>query len=231
MRIKVITSLISIHLYLQKLSERLQLRTSILPPNHVIKFLLEKRYAVDSHPYHENMTFKQCSKIRSSVTNANNWLSRIFPPFDSLNSEFFSGLRLIDTFSSHFSFYKADHCNKENKAAYCCKLDDLAFNSLSDLYTIIVSSNASIRNNIATSITHIYSFSSPIKKTLHHAIDITTTEAESDVRLIMLFKFLISLISLLSLILYIWCKELNICPTLLNSGIVLMMKNSLFMYW
>ena len=63
-------------------------------------------------------------------------------------------------------------------AAYCCKLDNFVFNTLSNSNSVIVVSNASIRNYITTSITHIYSFSSPIKKTLHYTIDITSTEAE-----------------------------------------------------
>lgn len=44
--------------------------------------------------------------------------------------------------------------------------------------TIIVVFDTSIRNNIATSITHVHSFNNSIKKTLHHAIDITLIEAE-----------------------------------------------------
>jgi len=181
MRIEAITSLIHIYLHLQKLSGRFQLRTSIFPSNHVIKSLLGKRHIIDSHSYHfslENMTSKQHSKIKSSVTDANNCLNRIFPSFDSLNSKFSSGLRLIDTFSSCFSFHKANCCNKENKAAHCCKIDDLVFNASSNLYTIIVVSDASIRNNIATSIAHIHSFSSLIKEMLYHAVDITMIETE-----------------------------------------------------
>jgi len=43
---------------------------------------------------------------------------------------------------------------------------------------VIVTSDASIKNNVTTSISHIHSCSSPIKKTLHHAINVTMTEAE-----------------------------------------------------
>ena len=43
---------------------------------------------------------------------------------------------------------------------------------------VIVISDASIKNNVATSITHIYSFNSLLKKTLHHTISITSTEVE-----------------------------------------------------
>jgi len=43
---------------------------------------------------------------------------------------------------------------------------------------VIVVSDASIRNNVAISITHIHSYSKPVKKTIHHAINITITKAE-----------------------------------------------------
>jgi len=124
------------------------------------------------------MISKQYSKIKSSITDTNNCLNRIFPSFNSLNSKISPESRLINTFSSHSSFHEADCHNKENKAVYCHKLNDLMLNASSDLYTIIVVSDASIRNNITMSITHIHSFFSPIKKTLHHTIGITMTEAE-----------------------------------------------------
>ena len=47
--------------------------------------------------------------------------------------------------------------------------------------SVIVVSNASIKNNIATSIAYIHSYFNPIKKTLHQAINIITTEAELSV--------------------------------------------------
>ena len=134
MEIKAIASLISIYLHLQKLSIRLQLRTFTLSSNHTIKFLFEKRHIISSHLHQlllENITSNQCLKIKSSVTDTNNHLNRIFPSFHSLNSELSPGSRLINIFSSYFSFYKADCYNKKSKAAYCHNLDNLVFNTLS----------------------------------------------------------------------------------------------------
>jgi len=51
-------------------------------------------------------------------------------------------------------------------------------NALFDLSIVVIVSNASIKNNIAMSIAYVHSFNSPLKKTLYHAINITTTEAE-----------------------------------------------------
>jgi len=44
-------------------------------------------------------------------------------------------------------------------------------------YALIVT-NISIRNNVATSIAHIYICNRPVFKTLHHTVNITSTEAE-----------------------------------------------------
>ena len=50
-------------------------------------------------------------------------------------------------------------------------------NSSSPSVAIIVS-DASIKNNVAISIAYIHVFDKPLMKTIHHAIHITSTEAE-----------------------------------------------------
>jgi len=105
-------SLIPIPFYLRKLSSHDQLQTATLSHNYAIKLLLERRHTsfLKSHYLSlENMTSKQQYKIKSSISDANSQLNRIFPSFDFLNNEFCLGSRLIDSFSSHFLFYKADH--------------------------------------------------------------------------------------------------------------------------
>ena len=47
-----------------------------------------------------------------------------------------------------------------------------------DLYSIIVISDTSIENNVATSILHIHSNINSIKKTIYHAVNITSTKAK-----------------------------------------------------
>ena len=179
--IETIASLIPIHLHLQKLSRRHQFRTSTLPTNYAIKSLLKCRHAINFNHHClslENITFKQRLKIKSSIVDANNHLNDIFPYFDSLNSKFSSGSRLIDIFSSHFSFYQADCKDKETKASHSCKLNNIIFNMSSYSNLIIIVSSTSIKNNITISIMHIYLHSNSIKKTLHHAISITSSKAK-----------------------------------------------------
>jgi len=44
-------------------------------------------------------------------------------------------------------------------------------------YALVIT-NASIKNNVATSIAHIHIHNKPIIKTLHHAVNITSTKAK-----------------------------------------------------
>jgi len=119
--IEAITGLIPIHLHLQKLSRTHQLRMSALLSNHTVKSLLKNRHTNNFHPHHlflKNMSSKQRSKIKSSIVDINNCLNGIFPLFNFLNNEFFPESRLIDIFSSHFSFHWANCKNKESNTSY-----------------------------------------------------------------------------------------------------------------
>ena len=49
--------------------------------------------------------------------------------------------------------------------------------SLNHSYTLVIS-DAGIKNNVATSITHIHVCDKPIIKMIHHAVNITSTEAK-----------------------------------------------------
>ena len=124
------------------------------------------------------MTPKQQLKIKSSVVNTNNCLNGISPIFDSLNSEFSPGSWLVNIFSSYFSFHQTNHRNKESKVVHIYKLDECVLNILSNSKSVIIVSDTSIKNNIATSIMHIYLLSNPIKKMIHHTVGITSTEAK-----------------------------------------------------
>jgi len=124
------------------------------------------------------MTLKQHKAIKSSVIDSNDHLNGIFSSFNSLNKEFHPGYHLIDSFSDQFSFYKADCSSIDSKKYHYKCLDKIVFNILSNPNSVIIVSDASIKNNITTSISHVYSFSGLLKKTIHHAINVTSTEAK-----------------------------------------------------
>ena len=99
-----------------------------------------------------------------------------FSSFVPLDSEFSSGLRVIDNFSDHISFNVCDK-EKDNKS-YTHQLDEMVLESSSSPSVAIIASNVSIKNNVITSITHIHTYNKPLTKMIHHAVLITSMEAE-----------------------------------------------------
>ena len=107
-----------------------------------------------------------------------NRFNKVFSSFDLLNSEFSPSPRIIDIFSSCFSFYSFSKYSKDNLISHSQQLDNLAIIFSKDLpYTLIVT-DASIKNNMATSIAHIHICDKSIIKTLYHVVNITSIEAK-----------------------------------------------------
>ena len=107
-----------------------------------------------------------------------NQYNKVFPSFDSLNPEFSPGHRIIDIFYSCFSFHLFSKCNNQNLKLRIQQLNNLALESSSTPSNTLVIIDTSIKNNVATSISHIHIYNKPIVKTLHHTINVTSTEAE-----------------------------------------------------
>jgi len=104
------------------------------------------------------------TKNKSPIVDTNNCLNRIFTSFNALDMEFSLGHRIIDQFSSHFSFHHTSHRDKKTKL--------LTFKNL----TMLSLKHQQILT--LSSITHIHLYSNTIKKMLYHAVNITTTKAE-----------------------------------------------------
>jgi len=100
--------------------------------------------------------------------------NQFFLSFSFFNKEFKSGNRLIDLFSDYFSL----HFHSSNTKKHIEKLDKIALRASSNPSLTIVVSDASIKNHIATLISHIHSYNKPVTKTMHKAINVTTTEAK-----------------------------------------------------
>jgi len=100
--------------------------------------------------------------------------NKFFLSFSFFNEEFKPGNCLVDIFLDHFSF----HSHLSNIKKHIKNLDKITFRVSSDPFSTIIVSDASIKNQVTTSISHIHSFNKPIIKTLHRAINVTTAEAE-----------------------------------------------------
>jgi len=105
-----------------------------------------------------------------------NRFNKCFPSFIPLHSEFSPGLRVIDNFSNCISF---NVCNKEkDDKSYAHQLDYMVLESSSSSSTAIIVSNASIKNNVITSILYMHTYNKPLTKTIYHTVHVTSTEAE-----------------------------------------------------
>ena len=85
-----------------------------------------------------------------------NRFNKIFPSFNLFSSKFSPGDRLIDVFPSCFSFHSTNRKNKERIKAHIHKLDKITFQVSIDLKTVVIISDTSIKNQVATSIVHIH---------------------------------------------------------------------------
>ena len=116
--------------------------------------------------------------IKGLIIDMDNRFNKVFPVFDPYNKEFSPGSQIIDIFPSWFSFHFSNKCSKNNLIAYSYQLDELTIIFSLDPSYILVVTDASIKNNVVTSITHIHVCDKPIIKTLHYTVNVMTTEAE-----------------------------------------------------
>jgi len=116
--------------------------------------------------------------IKDSIVDANNKLNGVFPSFDLFSSKFSPVDRLIDIFPSYFSFHSMNRKYKESKKAYIYELNEITFQVVMDSKSVVVVSDASIKNQVTTLIAHVHTHDSFVIKTIYHTINVTLTEAE-----------------------------------------------------
>ena len=175
--IEAISGLIPIYLHLKKLYDRFLLRGLLLSPNYIIKSILSSdgSYKHMSHIISvNNLTPKQRLHLNFPLINIDNRCNKLSPSFSIFDEEFNPGNQLIDSFSDWFSFY----LYSSNIKNYIKNLNDITFRASSNSFSSIVVSNTSIKNHVATSISHIHSHDKPIIKMIHKAVNVTTTEAK-----------------------------------------------------
>jgi len=179
--VEAIARLISINLYLQKLSGRSQLYAHSLPNNHILRSLMEPKSVAPSKPHSlslGSLSKWQCKLIKDPVVDMDNQFNKIFPSFDPLNPEFTPRYRVIYIFSNRFSFHLFSKCNEDNLKSQIHQLDGLAIKSSSNPSYAFIIVDTSIKNNVATSIFHIHIHNKPLTKTLHYTVKVTSIEAE-----------------------------------------------------
>jgi len=134
------------------------------------------RCNITSNPHAiRSLTNQQRNITKGHIINANVKSYGIFSSFDPLHQEFTPGNRLSDKFSDCFSFNLVNKKGKENNRTQ--ELDDLVLHNSASSTALIVT-DASIKNDIATSVAHIHQTNVPLIKTVHHAVFVTSSEAE-----------------------------------------------------
>ena len=177
--IEAIMGLIPIKLHLLKLGGRSQLWVMSLPTNHIIQCLMDSLFSSPHNWYPSflnSFTNRQKANIKDHLINSNNRSHGIFSSFSPTYSELSLGFWVIDIFSDKFSF---NLCNKEkNDKFHFQQLNSVVIELSSSQSIAIVAMYASIKNNIATFISHMHILNQPLIKTLHHAAFVTSSEAE-----------------------------------------------------
>jgi len=147
----------------------------------MIKLLLETRPLNNNKPHQlslENLTPKQWTIIKGPIIDINNRFNKVFSSFSPFYCKFSPENRLIDIFPNHFLFYSLNRKSNDNIKSHLHKLNSIILQVSSDPHSVVVVSDTSIKNYIATSISHIYSHDSPVIKTIHYVVNISSTEAE-----------------------------------------------------
>ena len=107
-----------------------------------------------------------------------NRFNEVFSSFDLLNKKFSPSSCLIDIFPSCFSFYPFNKYSSNNLEDCSHQLNNIAIIlSLNHSYALVIS-DTGIKNNVATSITHIHIHNKPIIKMIYHTVNITSIEAK-----------------------------------------------------
>jgi len=179
--IEALAGIIPIRFHLQKITKRSQIRPFKLPDNHILKNLLDDsppRFKSSNLHNIGSLTNCQRSLTKGHLIDSNIKSYGIFPFFSPLDPEFSPGCCIIDNFSNCFSFNLVNKNDKNPNKTRAQELDDMVLCNSSSPHSALVITDASIKNDITTSISHIYSANQPLIKTVHHASFVTTMEAE-----------------------------------------------------
>ena len=107
---------------------------------------------------------------------SNNRSHGLFPSFSPTYPKLSLYFRIIDNFSDRFSF---NLCNKEKNDKFRLhQLNSVVIESSLLQSIAIIATDANIKNNIATSISHTHISNQPLVKTIHYAAFVTSLEAE-----------------------------------------------------
>ena len=157
--IEAIADLIPITLYMHKLNGRHHLRYSSIPSSHTINSLLDSQH-VKNHPPHKvatsKLTNKQRSNLKSPIKDVNERLNSVRDCYNPLFPLFSPGSRIVDHFSSRFSFHSPPSSSNEDLFHHLRNLDQAFRSSQTLSHNIAIIADGGIKKlQVATTVTHI----------------------------------------------------------------------------
>jgi len=164
--IEAIAGLIPITLHMRKLNGRHHLRYGSIPSTHAINLLLDPQHA-KNHPSYKTttskLTDKQRSNLKSPIKDVNERLNGIRECFNPLFPLFSPGSRVVNHFSSRFSFHSPLSSSDEDLFHHLQNLNQ-AFRSsqISPHNVTIVADGGIKKSQVATAVAYIWTDNSII---------------------------------------------------------------------
>ena len=106
-----------------------------------------------------------------------NKFNKVFLSFDPFNKKFAPDHHLTNVFSSCFFFYISSQSNKCLNV-HIQALDNITLTFSSNLSIVLIVADASIKNQVATFISHVHIYNKQIIKMIHYTVNVITTEAK-----------------------------------------------------
>lgn len=100
-------------------------------------------------------------------------MNKVFSSFNKLYKEISLEFHLVNMFPNCFSFHIVNCKDANAKTTYYSKLNKIYEKSLLNSNTIPIIFNASVKNKVATSISHIQKGQNIIAKIAHYVINVT----------------------------------------------------------
>ena len=170
--IKAIAGVIPIRFYLQKIARRSQICSSKLLTSHILRNLMDNSPPSSTSPNPHSigsLTNRQKNITKGHLIDSCIKSYGIFPSFSPLNQEFIPGSRIIDIFSDCFSFNLVNKKEKEKDKIRAQELNNMVLHNSLSPHAALIITDTSIKNDIATSISHIHIANCPLTKTVYHA--------------------------------------------------------------
>jgi len=149
---------------------------------HAINSLLDSQHA-KNHPPHKTatskLTDKQRSNLKSPIKDVNKCLNGVRECFNPLFPLFSPGSRVVNHFSTRFSFHSPSSSSDKDLYYHIQNLNQAFRSSQTAPHNIAIVADGGIKKSqVATAVAHIWSENSLVQRLQANSINVTSIEAE-----------------------------------------------------